>query len=381
MPPPTVDVAQVHRVLIIKLSAIGDILHALPVSAALGESFPHWEITWAVEEPFLTLLEGNPYLKRILTFPKLRSKTLTSSSLRKDYLARLRALREHNFDLVLDLQGLTKSAIIAYASGAKTRLGYHWLREAARWIETPIPRRPESVHIVDQYLDVARHLGANTDKVRFPFFLSSEDRAYVNEILRAEGLGEGTPFVTLNPASALAIKQWGAEHYAKLIDALAQEGVRSVLVTADREVAGAVERSANAPFVNLVGRTSLKQLGAVLERCAVHICGDTGSGHLATALERPVISLVGPTDPDRACPYGQRENVIVHREVCDPRCDWHHCAFTSPKCMEAITLTEVKAKVLQVMKTEANSALESSIAEKRTVPSPTWGEGTAPEPK
>lgn len=353
MPLPTVDTAQVRRVLIIKLSAIGDILHALPVSAALGETFPHWEISWAVEEPFLTLLEGNPYLKQALPFPKLRSKTLKSASLRQDYLERLRALRKQNFDLVIDLQGLTKSAIIAYATGAKIRLGYHWLREAARLIETPVPRRPESVHIVDQYLDVARFLGANTEKVRFPFALSAEDRGYVQDLLKAEGVGEGVPFVALNPASALAIKQWGVDRYANLIDLLAQEGVVSVLVTADREVANAVESATSSRFVNLVGRTTLKQLGAVLERSAVHVCGDTGSGHLATALGRPVVSLVGPTDPDRACPYGQRENVIVHREVCDSRCDWHHCAFAKPKCMEAIEVQEVQSKVLKILGTLA----------------------------
>ena len=159
------------------------------------------------------------------------------------------------------------------------------------------------------------------------------------------------PFVAINPASALAIKQWGVERYARLIDLLAKEGVTSVLVTADREVASAVESATHAPFVNLVGRTTLKQLGAVLERSAVHICGDTGSGHLATALGSPVISLVGPTDPDRACPYGQRDHVIAHREVCDSRCDWHHCVFASPKCMEAIEVQEVKAEVMQILGT------------------------------
>jgi heptosyltransferase-1 len=349
MPPTAIDTSKVHRVLIIKLSAIGDILHALPVSAALGESFPHWEISWAVEEPFKSLLEGNPYLKEVLPVPKLRSKTLTQASARSDYLNRLRELRKREFDLVLDLQGLTKSAILAVASGAKARLGYHWLREAAKFVEVAVPRRPESVHIVDQYLDVARHLGAITDPVRFPFIVSEADKSHVESLLRAEGITQETPFVTLNPASALAIKQWGAERYAALIDALAQRGVRSVLVTADRAVAEAVAQNANEPFVNLVGKTSLTQLGGVLERGAVHVCGDTGSGHLATALGRPVVSLVGPTDPDRACPYGQRANVITHREVCDSRCNWHHCAFPQPHCMAAITVQEAQAKVEQLL--------------------------------
>jgi heptosyltransferase-1 len=336
----------VQRVLIIKLSAIGDILHALPVSAALGEAYPHLEISWAVETPFATLLEGNPYLKEVLAVPKLRGKTLRTASSRRDYLERLRGVRSRQFDLTLDLQGLTKSALIAWAARPRRRLGYHWLREAARWVEQPIPRRPESVHIVDQYLDVARFLGANPQKVRFPFAISEAEEAAVTALLCEAGLEPDTPFVAINPASALEIKQWGAPRYAALMDTLRSEyGLPSVLVTADQKVAAEVAEAARQPFVNLTGRTTLKQLGAVLRRCAAHVCGDTGSGHLAAACERPVVSLIGPTDPDRACPYGQRDNVIVHREACDSGCNWHHCRFTAPRCMAAIAVEEVAAKV------------------------------------
>lgn len=339
----------VRRILIIKLSAIGDILHALPVSSALGEAYPEVELYWAVEEPFKTLLEGNPYVKGVLTFPKLNSKLFRSAAARRDYLRRLRDLKSRQFDLVLDLQGLTKSALISRAAKAKVRLGYHWQRELAKHVNEAVPRRPESVHIVEQYLDVARFIGANPAKVTFPFYVSEDDDRAVRALLAEEGVDPALPFVSINPASALAIKQWGAERYAGLINALHAKGVPSALVTADKAVAEAVAQRTTVPFANLVGKTTLKQLGAVLRFSAAHICGDTGSGHLATAMERPVVSLIGPTDPDRACPFGQRANVIAHREACSPSCTWHHCAYPHPRCMEAITVEEATEKIMALL--------------------------------
>jgi heptosyltransferase I len=119
-----------------------------------------------------------------------------------------------------------------------------------------------------------------------------------------------------------------------------------VVVTADGPVAEAVQQAAKRPFVNLAGRTDLKQLAAVLRCCAVHVCGDTGSAHLAAALGRPVITLIGPTDPERVGPYGQRENVLSHREACDAACSWHHCKFEAPRCLAAISVEEVLKQVL-----------------------------------
>jgi len=348
MPPSAPDMSAIRRVLIIKMSALGDIIHALPVSAALGTAFPNIELTWAVEERFAPLVTGNPYLSHIITLPRLKGSQLRSGAFRRDYVAHLRDVRCRRFDLTLDLQGLTKSAVIAAASGARVRLGYHWLREAAGLVERPIPRRQESVHIVDQYLDVARFLGAKTEPVRFPFYIPPEEEAMVEALLMEHGIAPDRPFIAINPASALAIKQWDAAHYAALIDVLALEhGIPSVLVTTDTLVAGQVAAAAREPFANLCGRTNLKQLAAVLRRCAAHVCGDTGSGHLAAVFESPVISLIGPTDPDRVCPYGQRDSVISHREVCAVACTWHKCVHPRPHCLDAISVTEVAAEVLR----------------------------------
>jgi heptosyltransferase-1 len=282
--------------------------------------------------------------------PKIRGRDLRKLPFYRAYFDKIREACVKGVDLSLDLQGLTKSAVIAFKSGAKIRLGYHWLREGAKLLEKPVPRRPESVHIVDQYLDVAYALGAGPKQVRFPFHISEEDDLAVSELLMRSGVDPGAPFVCVNPASARVLKQWSSERFGCFMDRMyGATGKPCVLVTADVQVAAKAASYANQPVVNLAGKITLKQLAAVLQRGAVHVCGDTGSGHLAAALGRPVVSLIGPTDPDRACPYGQRENAISQRQVCGVQCDGRKCQFDQPRCMQAIQVEDVAKKALSLM--------------------------------
>ena len=159
-------------------------------------------------------------------------------------------------------------------------------------------------------------------------------------------MAPGAKFVTLNPASAKPEKEWAADKFAALADAIfAQSGTPAVLVTADIAAAQRVVDAAKKPVINLAGRTNLKQLAEVLRRGSAHVCGDTGSGHLAAALNVPVVSLFGPTDPIRSCPYGQDALVVSHRDICDPNCRGHKCVLPRPRCMDAITVAEVFARL------------------------------------
>ena len=337
-----IDMSQIQRLLIIKMSAMGDIVHALPVAGALKETFPHLRISWAVEDVFAPLLTGNPDIEKVITLPKMSGRRLRSMTAWNECIKRLQLIRREHFDLTVDLQGLTKSAVVALYSGAERRLGYHWLRELATLVEQPVPQHPASIHIVDQYLDVARFLGAEAITPRFPIHIPAEDEAYISQLLCAAGLDSKEPFITINPASAQRLKEWGTAKYGALIDAIASEmGMRCVLVTADEVCAAQVEQACSKPAINIAKRTNLKQLCAVLRRSEAHVCGDTGSGHIAAALGRPVVSIVGPTDPERSCPYGQREATLSRRDKCGSVCRTHHCAFASPLCLNAVTVEDV----------------------------------------
>ncbi|HEV2471478.1 MAG TPA: glycosyltransferase family 9 protein [Chthonomonadales bacterium] len=342
MKAPIVDIHKIERVLIVKLSAMGDVVHALPVSAALGEAFPHLRLSWVVEEPFAPLLAGNPYLTSVIQLPRARGKQMRTIRFQQRYLRQLREVRRGRFDLALDLQGLTKSALVAAASGARYRLAYHWLREAAPLLVRSVPLRPQSVHVVDQYLDVARFLGAHAPEARFPMVITKEEDEAAAELLEAAGLSRDRPFLAVNPAAGAPLKQWSPEKFARLMDSSRSRlGLDAALVTADREVAAAVADAAREPFADLTGRTGLRELAAVLARAALHVCGDTGSGHLAAALGTPVIALMGPTDPDRACPYSRRRDVVSAHHLCGVSCSMRSCQFIEPRCIDSITVEQV----------------------------------------
>src|SRR5689334_1746909 len=164
------DLRHVSRVLIIRLSAIGDVVHALPLASALKDSYPHLEITWLVEEIPADVVLGNPDLANVIVLPRSRWKRgrANSPTVWREYFAFLADIRRRRFDLTIDVQGYAKSALIALASGAHYRLGWWRLRDGANLVSQAVPRRPQSVHRVDWFLDVARELGVDNPQVRFP---------------------------------------------------------------------------------------------------------------------------------------------------------------------------------------------------------------------
>src|SRR5258708_18276385 len=215
------DMSKVRRVLIVKLSSIGDVVHALPVSAALGKAFPHVELSWVVEEMAAPIVRGNPYLHEVIEVPAVLRANRTSPYSLKEFQALRRNLASRKFDITLDLQGLSKSAIVAWASGAPYRYGYDWLREVAPVFERRVPRRPESVHVVDQFLDVARFLGADVDDVEFPLHIPEEETEFVTDLLDGQGIDYTQPFIVINPSSGGGgHKGWGAERFSALLTAM-----------------------------------------------------------------------------------------------------------------------------------------------------------------
>lgn len=352
------EMRHMRRLLIVKLSAIGDVVHALPVASALHRAFPHLEIDWVVGERAAPIVRCHPAVNRVIAL---------SGSLRfsLDTLAQLRHLRSEliarRYQIALDLQGLTKSALIAALSGAPLRLGCDWLRELAPLFVKRVPRRPSSVHIVDQLLDVAHSLGAPDEPPLFELQIPEESRGDAMGLLRrAEVDG---PFAVINPsAGAGGNKGWRPEGYGAVANTLAREmGLHVVLVGApsDRDVAERTKAASNARLADLTGQTDLLQLAALLGMAEIHICGDTGSAHLAAALNVPVVSIFGRSNPDRLAPYGQQDFVVHRRDQCAPRCAAFHarapvnsrqkCLSPPPACLDAVQPEDVLAAVRRVL--------------------------------
>jgi len=356
------DMRTVERVAIVKLSAIGDVVHALPVSAALKEAFPKIHLTWIVEQMSAPMVEGNPYLDEVIVLPARLRDRLSFTSLR-GFAAVRSDLRAKRFDLALDLQGLSKSALVTWASGARYRFGQDWLRELAPLFETRIPRQPDSVHIVDQLLDTARFLGATVNAVKFPLHIPREAAEAARAMLKEAGVDPDSDYAVYNPShGGGGFKGWSTEGFVDLIGEINSDpGVPAVLVGSkgDAEIAARISSESAVPITNLVGQTDLKQLAAILRGAALHVCGDTGSAHIAAAFRTPVVTIFGRTDPDRLAPYGFRDYVVHHRERCAPECRRFHqtaplnrkqkCLSPPPRCMAAVTMPEVASMVRRAM--------------------------------
>lgn len=336
------------NILVVKLSAIGDVIHALPVSYAIKETFPDAHLTWVVEPTAYDILAGNPFIDNIILFEKKRFRTV------RGFLEEFRpfrhALRARKYDAALDLQGLFKSAAIVAQSGAKLRLGTEYMREGSAYVSRPVKGAHATGHIVDRYLDVARALGCRVDEVRFPVVVSPAEAASADALLAAEGVREDHRFAVLAIGANWPNKRWPVKYFAVLADWLYGEKLIPVLVGGgrlDECLVCDIEALTEVPPVNLVGRTSLKELAHIFKRADLVLGGDTGPVHLAAGLGTKTVMLMGPTDANRSGPYGQQQNSIEIPRTCK-NCRKRAC----PKgidCLAILSVEDVKAKILEVL--------------------------------
>lgn len=288
-----------RRILIARLSSLGDVICGLPVAVALREAFPKDEIFWAVDPRFA----GIPLCCAAIDQTILIRKPTDLDPYRP-------------FDVAIDLQGLLKSALVVARSGARVRVGYHWQREGARLFSRPVMPDPTSVHIVDQYVDVARALGATMHVARFGLRPLAEDLEDMRRLLAEHGIDstrvEGR-FVVLNAGAGWASKRWPPDSFAEVARGVRERGLHAVFIgagEADQVVFREVAEGGAPDAVSFLGKTTVRELVALLTLAHAHVGGDTGSSHLAAALGVPAIGLYSITRPERSCPYGQIERCL-----------------------------------------------------------------------
>ena len=330
------------NVLIVKLSAIGDVIHALPVSYAIKETFPAAKITWVVEPPAYDLVKMNPCVDRIILFRKKDFRTLKGFA--KMFFPFRRELQSESYDAVLDLQGLFKSAAIAFFAKANIKLGICNMREMSDKISTPVIGDNAAGHIVERYLDTARALGCKVEKVIFPIEISSAEIKRANNITEHAGLRSGNSYAVLAVGANWANKRWKVENFAELADWLYDLKIVPVIVgygDVDVQRAAEIESLTEIPPINLVNQTNLPQLAHVIKNASVVIGGDTGNVHLAAALNVPTIMLIGPTDANRNGAYGQ---ISIEVERNCKGC-WKRACPKNFDCLEKISIAQVKEKI------------------------------------
>jgi len=288
------------RILIVRLSAIGDAIQSMPVACALRERFSQAFLAWAVESRAAALLRGHEALDQLIELPRGWLKSPGGVwRLRRQ----LHALR---FDVTIDVQGLTKSALLARLSGARRRIGFGnpGGRELSKWLNNERVD-PQATHVVDRYLELLEPLGIESPTVRFQVPEHETDRATAEKIIEQMRLEGG--FAVINPGAGWPSKLWPLERYAAVARHLGSAwDLPALVVWAGPAEQAMAEQLATAATVRVAPPTTLCELAALARRAKLFIGSDTGPLHLAAAVDTPCVGLYGPWPAARHGPYGQR---------------------------------------------------------------------------
>ena len=314
--------------LIVKLSAIGDVIHALPVAYALKEAYPDCHITWVVEPPAFDLVNMCPYIDEVILFEKKKFKSL--GGFLHEYGPLKRKIRP----------------AIARLGQAPVKLGMCNMRELSDKISKPVIGPNAHGHIVERYLDVARALGCPVNEVRFTLEVPEREADLAQRIFAQAGANMANPYVVLAIGANWPNKRWPAESFARLADKLYDRKFIPVLVgggLVDEQRAAEICSYSDIPPLNLVGRTNFKQLTYILQNARLTVGGDTGPVHLSAGMGTKTIMLMGPTDANRNGPYGQMENAIEVDRPC--RYCWKRACPKNIDCLQNITVEQVWKKI------------------------------------
>jgi len=390
---PTTGNCGLRRILIVRLGAMGDVIHGLPVAAALRRLFSEIEIGWVVERRWIDLL-GSPVVEpgsatdagqeslpreRFARQPLVdrihvadtfawRKKPLARST-RRAFCALVSELRRTKYDAAIDLQGSWKSALLTGLSGAPLKVGFHQPRESGASAFYNRKVAASGRHVIEQNLSLLAGLsgllGNAASAESTEFFVSSpravlpervEDASWLETELGRRGLA-GRHFAVINPGAGWGAKCWPAERYAEVARALAELGLFSLINygPAEEALARTVEAAASGTALGI--SCTISQLTAIMRKARLFVGGDTGPMHLAAALCVPVVALFGPTDPARNGPYAARSVVLRHASSVT---DHSRHAAAEPGLL-AISTEQVVAAAHQLLGDNAEACKEETV--------------------
>lgn len=312
------------KILLLKPSSLGDVVQAVPVLRLLKKHWPTSEIHWWLAADLVPLLEGDPDLSGIIRFERRR---WVAPWRWHEALHSVHRLRQERFDLVIDLQGLARSALFAWLAQGGLTIGLDDPREGAALFYDKAVRRPSALtHAVEWYLEVVHelHVPVNGDFVWLP------PRAQAAQAVQEKWRPARAPWLVLNPGALWPTKRWPVPYFGKLVRRLASEDgeLRFVILGGkeDADRGRAIAQGAPQRCLDLTGQTSLPEMIEWIRLARLVVTNDTGPMHVAAALGKPVVALFGPTEPRRTGPYGQLENVLQVQLPCVP-CLKATCAY------------------------------------------------------
>jgi len=340
------------KALLVRLSSIGDVVHTLPVAAALRQY--GFEVDWVVEPPARPLVEANPAVSRVIPAPAARPAGLARA------WATARDLHRMRHDVALDLQGLWKSAAWARASGARRVIGFAgpWRRERLSEVllGVRVPLRREPSHVIDKNLALLRALTIDAEGHReFPLPPAPEESRRVSEQLAGRGWRD---FAVLNPGGGWPSKLWPPAAFGAVAQGLAARGIVPVVTWGPGEegLADAVVAASGKTATHCFPTTLLEYL-EVARRARIVVAADTGPLHLACAIGTPVVGVFGPTDPARNGPFAAADLTVRRQPLCAPchrwRCGIHAGVMAAIPPAEVLTAVDRRLARVAAARTPA----------------------------
>lgn len=333
------------RVCLIKPSSLGDVVHALPVLAALRDLWPGAHFAWVINKGLRGLVDEHPLLDEVIPFDRAAASGRPSGI---RYIGRfLDALRQRRFDVAIDLQGLLRSGIMTGATGARTRIGLANAREGAGWFYTHrTPDSPDRRHAVDRLMAVAEMFGAEISNPRFVLAFDETHRDWARSSLAEIP----KPRLVVNVGARWLTKRWPPEHFASVAERAATllgAGIIAVGATEDRPLIDALRaRLTPHPVLDLGGRTTLPHLAALAAEADLFLSNDTGPLHLAAATGTPVLGVYTCTRPEWTGPHGRNAQAVRSEVWCAGS-----CVKTCPRleCMTELSPDRVWQVVAEIL--------------------------------
>jgi len=326
------------------------VVHALPVLAKLRDKFPGARISWLVAEGLAPLVESNGRLDAVYRFRR-RAGGLFGTA--RANVALAATLRAAGFDCVVDLQGLLRSALFAWATRAPMRVGLSDAREGSRGFYTHVVKINGAVHAVDRYLRVGEVLGFDGEEAHFGLEMPQWAHRAVERVLEGDGPALPRPYIALSPGARWSTKIWPAENFIETARLLRERFGGTVFPVGAASQAGAagarITRELGGGVVNCVGRTSIEELVALFGRMDMLITPDTGLLHVADALGLPLVAIFGPTDPEKTGPYVQRGRVLTSKACPQAPCFRRECSRVPCDAMRAVSPREVFERAAAIL--------------------------------
>ena len=304
-----------EKILIVRLTALGDCLHTIPLAYALKKAFPNVVIGWAVSEKCKSVIENNPLIDKVHIIPKKN---------KKEYFKAIKEIRKEKYTIAIDSQELLKSAMVSFLSGAKYKLAHSKSREFSSFFANEklkaIPIFDCSRHVIERNMDFARYLRIPNPEIDFVLPENClENLTYISNLLK--DIDANKPTIVISPSTTWITKFWPDENWATLISEL--NGKANIILTgsnADTEyINNILSQTQNTKVINLAGKTNILQLKILFEHADIVITPDSGSAHLAAATKKPtVIALFASTSAVRNGAYGEKNINLTHSLTCQP---------------------------------------------------------------